>query len=115
MGPTESTFGITFDKGHFIAFSIGGEVSGGETNIFPHNRALNRGRSDEGKVYRRMETFAANHPGTLFFHRPIYERETDTPNWLEVGILDSICRCGLKSLTIDQTKRSGQRQPALAI
>jgi hypothetical protein len=80
-------FGTDFDKGHFIAFSIGGEISGGETNIFPHNGALNRGRSEEGRVYRRLETFAANHPGTLFFHRPVYEQETDTPGWLEVGII----------------------------
>jgi hypothetical protein len=34
-----------------------------------------------------METFAANHPGTLFLHRPVYEQETDTPDWLEVGII----------------------------
>ena len=35
-----------------------------------------------------MEKHAADTQGTLFFHRPVYERETDTPDWLEVGIIN---------------------------
>jgi hypothetical protein len=87
MGPTQEVFGTGWDKGHFIAFSIGGEISGSETNVFSHRRELNRGWSEEGKRFRRFEQFAAEHPGTLFFHRPIYLSESATPDWLEVGVV----------------------------
>jgi hypothetical protein len=43
MGPTQEVFGTGWDKGPFIAFSIGGEISGSETNVFSHRRELNRG------------------------------------------------------------------------
>jgi|GEM_PF-2105796 len=35
-------------------------------------RSLNRGWTDEGKLYRKMEAYVAAHEGTMFFARPIY-------------------------------------------
>ena len=87
MGPTTEVLGAERDKGHFIASSIGGAVIAGETNIFSQRRDLNRGWSSAGRVFRSMETFAKDTPGTPFFHRPVYMLESDTPDYLEVGLI----------------------------
>ena len=42
------------DKGHFIAHAIGGGL---DMNIFSQARDLNRGISEQGKVYRLMERY----------------------------------------------------------
>jgi hypothetical protein len=49
VGPTERTYGSRYDKGHFIANSIGGAVDRCEVNVFVQRRDLNRGWSAEGK------------------------------------------------------------------
>jgi len=72
------------DKGHFIAHSAGGGL---EINIFPQRRELNRGHSTEGRVFRRMEQFAAKNPGTFVFARPIYTTQSSAPSELEYGLL----------------------------
>ena len=87
MGPTAEVFGAERDKGHFIASSVGGAIIAAETNIFSQRRDLNRGWSSAGKIFRSMETFAQNNPGTPFFNRPVYLLESDTPDFLEVGIV----------------------------
>lgn len=51
VGPTEKTYGRRWDKGHFIAHSIGGAVDRLEVNVFVQRRDLNRGWSAEGKRY----------------------------------------------------------------
>jgi hypothetical protein len=51
VGPTETRFGAAWDKGHFIAHSMGGAVDGVEANVFVQSRALNRGWSEAGKRY----------------------------------------------------------------
>ena len=86
MGKTDQVAGAERDKGHFIAHSIGGKVAGGETNVFLQRRDLNRGWSEAGRVFRRMEVDAQQHPGSLFFHRAIYLEESTTPSFLEVGL-----------------------------
>jgi hypothetical protein len=42
-----------------------------DVNLFPQRREVNRGWSDEGKLFRKMERYAAEHPGTFCFARPI--------------------------------------------
>jgi hypothetical protein len=73
-----------FDKGHVLAHAMGGGL---DVNLFPQRAALNRGRSSEGKVYRRMEAYAAGHPGTFVFSRLLYADATWVPSALEYGIL----------------------------
>jgi len=80
-----STFGVDFDKGHFIAHGFGGPV---DVNIFPQRRDINRGWSDEGKLYRKMEKFVAANPGTFVFSRPVYNDLTICPYQLEYGYFD---------------------------
>jgi hypothetical protein len=87
IGPTGKVFGNDWDKGHFIANSIGGKVDGFEFNVFPQNRKLNRGWSMEGKIFRGMENYCKNNPGVFCFHRPIYLDDSLTPSFLEFGIL----------------------------
>ncbi len=72
------------DKGHFLGHASGGIL---DINLFPHRRELNRGWSPEGKRFRSMEQHVAEHPGTFFYHRPIYDDETWIPHYLEYGVL----------------------------
>lgn len=74
----------TFDKGHVLAHSMGGGTS---VNLFPQRPELNRGRSEAGKVYRRMERFAAEHPNTFVFSRLWYSDDSWVPSALEYGVL----------------------------
>lgn len=80
-------FGRRFDKGHFIAHSIGGYVTGIEANVFIQRRDLNRGWSAEGKIFRSMEKYCAQNPATFCFSRPIYSDGTARPAYVEFGLV----------------------------
>jgi hypothetical protein len=67
------------DRGHFVAHAAGGGL---DLNLFPQATVLNRGRTDEGRQWRRMERYAALQPGTPLFVRPIY----DTPSWVPAAL-----------------------------
>jgi hypothetical protein len=86
VGATEKYLGADTDKGHFIAHAIGGGL---EINIFAQNRAINRGWSPRGTVYRKMERFCVDNPGTYCFSRPIYSDLTSRPQAVEFGLLQS--------------------------
>ncbi|MDD5363494.1 MAG: hypothetical protein PHN88_15335 [Ignavibacteria bacterium] len=86
-GKTENIFGKEWDKGHFIAHYLGGAVDGLELNVFKQRRDLNRGWSEEGKIYRKMEEFCFQNPDTFFFNRPIYTDNSANPAFLEFGIM----------------------------
>jgi hypothetical protein len=73
-----------FDKGHVLAHGMGGGL---DANLFPQRPELNRGRSPAGKIYRRMERYAATHPGTFAFSRLWYSDSSWVPSALEYGIL----------------------------
>ena len=88
LGPTEKYFGDKWDKGHFIAHSIGGSVNQCEVNVFPQLRALNRGRSAEGRKFIAMEKFCRSNAGTFCFHRPFYFDGSSRPAKLEFGFVD---------------------------
>ncbi len=88
-GPIRGNYAIyggDYDKGHFIAHGFGGPV---DVNIFPQRRDVNRGWSEEGKRYRKMEKYVAANPGTLVFSRPIFKDLTDCPYSLEYGYFDT--------------------------
>jgi hypothetical protein len=87
VGPTEKHFGRLWDKGHYIAHSIGGAVDGTEINVFIQKRSLNRGWSNEGKLFRQMEAFCATNVGTFCFSRPKYIDQTAKPAFVEYGVL----------------------------
>jgi len=80
-----SEFGTDYDKGHFVAHGFGGPI---DVNIFPQRRDVNRGWSEEGKRFRKMENFITANPGTLVFSRPIYTDLTICPHQLEYGYFD---------------------------
>lgn len=87
VGPTDNTFGRAWDKGHFIAHSIGGSVVGWELNVFVQRRDLNRGWSPAGRRYRQMEQYCAANPGSLCWSRPIYCDDSAMPLQIELGVL----------------------------
>ena len=76
--------GGSIDWGHLIGHLSGGELG---PNIFPQDRALNRGWSMQRRRYRTLEREAATHPGSFFFGHLIYADETADPRWLEIGLL----------------------------
>jgi hypothetical protein len=87
IGPTESTFGSQWDKGHFIAHSIGGAVDQEEVNVFVQRRDLNRGWSTAGKRFREMEKYCELNSGTFCFSRPVYHDQMARPALVEFGVL----------------------------
>jgi hypothetical protein len=72
------------DKGHFLGHASGGIL---DINLFPQRRELNRGWSAEGKRFRNMERYVADHSETFFYHRPQYDDESWIPRELEYGVL----------------------------
>jgi hypothetical protein len=87
VGATEKIFGKEWDKGHFIAHSIGGAVDGSEANVFVQRRDLNRGWSQEGIRYCEMERYCRLNPGTFCFSCPLYVDQTAKPAFIEFGVL----------------------------
>lgn len=84
IGASSKVFGEDYDKGHFIGHSIGGGL---DINLFPQNRYINRGWSERGKIYRKMERYGQENPGTFCFSRPIYADKTWKPWMIEYGLL----------------------------
>jgi hypothetical protein len=82
--PSKGHLRITDDKGHFIAHSLGGSL---DVNIFAQNREVNRGCSEEGKLFTSMERYCRRYPGTFCFNRPLYNDDSFRPAALEFGIL----------------------------
>lgn len=66
------------------AHSIGGDLN---VNVFSQDRNLNRGISEQGKIYRQMEKYCLENLGTFCFSRPVYADSTSIPRWLEVGLI----------------------------
>src|ERR1019366_2360400 len=84
VGPTQEFLGTERDKGHYMAHCIGGGL---DVNVFSQERRLNRGWSPQGKIYRQMETYCYEQPGTFCFSRPVYADSSSVPRWLEFGLL----------------------------
>ena len=85
-GPTlKEAYGAGWDRGHFIAYSIGGIVDQFEFNVFIQRRSLNRGwkAHERGRLYRTMENYCATNVGTFCFSRPVYCDETAKPTFLD--------------------------------
>ena len=72
------------DRGHFIAHTIGGDIS---TNIFPQSREINQGHSERGKVYIAMESYLRKNKDIFCFSRPIYFDFFNRPYLLEYAYL----------------------------
>lgn len=73
------------DRGHLGSHAQGGSERG--INLIPMARELNRGWSQQGKVFRELERYCASHPGTFFWVRLLYANASWTPQRLEYGIL----------------------------
>src|SRR5205085_12336982 len=72
---------LPYDRGHAIGHALGGVL---DLNIIPQTRAVNR-----GGLWRRMERYCQEHPGTYFFCRPIYSGLSSHPKEIEFGALRS--------------------------
>jgi hypothetical protein len=76
--------GTPVDRGHLIPHLSGGEYG---PNLFRQDRALNRGWSEAGIRYRRLEREAAASPGTFYFGHLRYDDDTAHPCEIETGLL----------------------------
>ena len=83
-GGLEPTAEGSTDKGHFMGHAQGGGL---DVNLFPQRTKINRGWSERGKVYRKMERYSSLYPGTFCFSRPIYADKTWRPRFVEFGLL----------------------------
>jgi hypothetical protein len=81
---TSSALENRFDKGHFIGHALGGLL---HINLFPQSREINRGWSELGKLYRKMEQYCEKNTGTYCFSRPIYGGYSAHPSVIEFGAL----------------------------
>jgi hypothetical protein len=72
---------LPYDRGHAIGHALGGVL---DLNIIPQTRAVNR-----GGLWRQMERYCQEHPGTYFFCRPIYAGLSSHPKEIEFGVLRS--------------------------
>lgn len=72
---------LPYDRGHAIGHALGGVL---DLNIIPQTRAVNR-----GGLWRRMERYCQEHPGTYFFCRPIYAGLSSHPKEIEFGVFRS--------------------------
>jgi len=75
-----------YDKGHFIGHALGGLL---HINLFPQSKRINRGWSELGKLYRKMERYCEKNPDTYCFSRPIYVGYSGHPRFIEFGVLKS--------------------------
>lgn len=73
-----------FDKGHLISHKIGGML---EQNLFPQKKEVNRGWSEDGKRYRKIERFCERNEGLFMFSRPLYNNPSWIPFAVEIGYL----------------------------
>ena len=72
------------DRGHFVAHTAGGGL---DLNLFPQLSQLNRGRSAQGRRWREMERYAAQHPLTPLFVRPSYSDNSWRPATIDYGLV----------------------------
>jgi hypothetical protein len=72
---------LPYDRGHAIGHALGGVL---DLNIIPQMRAVNR-----WGLWRRMERYCQERPGTYFFCRPIYTGLSSHPAEVEFGVLRS--------------------------
>jgi hypothetical protein len=82
--PMTPAHGSPVDRRHLIPHMSGGEFG---PNIFRQDRALNQGRSQQGKLYRALERAAAGTPGALYFGHLLYADETAYPTQIEIAVL----------------------------
>ena len=55
--------------------------------LFPQRRDLGKEWTSDGRAYRAMERYCAEHPGTFVFTRPIYDSSSWWPQEIEHGLL----------------------------
>ncbi len=84
LGRISDRFRGRGDKGHIMSHRQGG---GMDINLFPQRADVNRGRSEQGKLYRALERYCATHANTFCFSRLLYPDGGWIPDEIEYGVL----------------------------
>lgn len=82
---SERQGGRPVDRGHFVPYSGGGQFG---PNIFAQDRALNRGWSRQGRLYRAIERRAVASEDAVLLARPHYADDSNVPAVLDLGVGD---------------------------
>lgn len=82
--PMPARFTRDTDRGHMFPHTAGGLFG---PNIFRQDRALNQGKSEEGRRYRAMETLAVTR-SLFFFCVLIFCDDSDVPALVELGLVE---------------------------
>jgi hypothetical protein len=98
------------DRGHFVAHAAGGGL---DLNLFPQTAGLNRGQTEQGRRWRSMERYAAHHPGTPLFMRPVYDARSWAPAEVDHAILTSQGFSSSDSQTAEVSAAPAHETPAL--
>jgi len=84
LGSSAAAFGGRAKRDHVPGGVLGGAC---DRCLYPQHRDLRRESSVDGRAFRTMERYCAEHPGTFAFSRPVY----DSPSWwpceIEHGLL----------------------------
>ena len=86
MSATETTFGREWDKGHFVAHSIGGAVDRAEVIVFVQLRAES-GMVGGRKALSGDGSLRETNPGTFCFNRSICDDQTARPAFVELVLI----------------------------
>jgi hypothetical protein len=84
-GPAEVVDGgeAPYDRGHMMAHSIGGGL---DLNLVPQLASVNR-----WGLWRRMERYCQQQPGSYVFCCPVYFGPSGHPAFIEYGVLKPDC------------------------
>ena len=84
LGDAAPQFGEGKGKPYLRGCVLGGRFG---ISLYPQTRDLDTERSSEARVYRNMQRYCEEHPGTLSFTRLIYRDRTWHPSAIEHGLL----------------------------
>jgi HEAT repeat protein len=87
LGPVDPSVGPMrgkYDRGHVMGHALGGGL---DINVIPQAAGTNEGSSEDGRRFRSIERYAAEHPGIYCFARPLFAGFAGHPAVLEFGVL----------------------------
>lgn len=107
LGPFSGMLGGNTGEERMMGRALGG---GRTLNLFPLRRDLARERSADGRTFRAMERYCAEHPGMFCFSRPIYDSRSWWPSAIEHGVLRSDRTLWVRQF---ENRGEGSRIPSL--
>lgn len=84
LGDAAARFGVGRSRPYLPGSVLGGNL---DISLYPQLRDLDNERSSDGRAYRAMVKYCAEHPATFCFSRLIYTSRSWCPSAVEHGLL----------------------------